>query len=297
MLLYAVTLSAAVSLSPPVALPSAAQLLPGTAAAGGGFSIDVLPTLWSRFAFNEHTPPPPPFGPNDCAAVSLSPLLSSFECDLLRSAAAEDGPGWLCDTTDRYGTDASALPARFPIDRSLEAARDAHALLTDVFLPRWLPMVHELFAFDDERVPSLRLAFARILKYDASLGHVALGYHCDGPLVTLGVALNDADEYDGGGTVIAPLQERDLLERERKRGIRLRDVGGGAARRSRCPPATPSSTRAACGTRARRSTAARAGCSSATSKPQRPGTASNHDRTACDCGRREYGRTTMCMCA
>ena len=69
---------------------------------------------------------------------------------------------------------------------------------TDVFLPRWLPMVHELFAFDDERVPSLRLAFARILKYDASLGHVALGYHCDGPLVTLGVALNGADEYDGG---------------------------------------------------------------------------------------------------
>ena len=228
MLLHAVTLSAAVTLSPPVSLPSAAQLLPGTAAAAGGFSIDVLPTLWSRFAFNEHTPPPAPFGPNDCAAVSLSPLLSSFECDLLRSAAAEDGPGWLRDTTDRYGTAASALPARFPIDRSLEAARDAHALLTDVFLPRWLPMVHELFAFDDERVPSLRLAFARILKYDASLGHVALGYHCDGPLVTLGVALNDADEYDGGGTVIAPLQERDLLERERKRGIRLRDVGGGA---------------------------------------------------------------------
>ena len=50
---------------------------------------------------------------------------------------------------------------------------------------------------------------------------MALGYHCDGPLVTLGVALNGADEYDGGGTVIAPLQERDLLERERKRGAAI----------------------------------------------------------------------------
>ena len=80
----------------------------GRSAGGWGSNVQ----RWSRFAFNEHTPPPAPFGPNDCAAVSLSPLLSSFECDLLRSAAAEDGPGWLRDTTDRYGTAASALPAR-----------------------------------------------------------------------------------------------------------------------------------------------------------------------------------------
>ena len=209
---------------------------------------------------------------------------SSFECDLLRSAAAEDGPAGSA-TTDRYGT-ASALPARFPIDRSLEAAR-AHALLTDVFLPRRLPMVHELFAFDDERV-LLRLAFARILKYDASLGHVALGHHCDGPLVTLGVALNGADEYDGGGTVIALLQERDLLERERA-GSASATWAVGPARRSRCSPATPSSTRAACA-RGRADPQRRA----LRLSRQRP--RAQTMRTACD-GAESTAVPPWCMCA
>ena len=54
---------------------------------------------------------------------------------------------------------------------------------------------------------------AFLVRYEAG-AQALLPMHSDESEVSLTIALNPLGEYDGGGTVIAPLQERDLLERD-----------------------------------------------------------------------------------
>ena len=58
------------------------------------------------------------------------------------------------------------------------------------------------------RSPQPSPCFIFLCRYDAGLGEVALGFHQDGPLVTCNIPLNSPDDYQGGGTVLAPLQHR-----------------------------------------------------------------------------------------
>jgi hypothetical protein len=44
-----------------------------------------------------------------------------------------------------------------------------------------------------------------VLKYNASAGQAFLGTHRDGCLLTVTVALNSLDAYEGGGTFFEPL--------------------------------------------------------------------------------------------
>ena len=185
---------------------------------------------WCRYAFMRDVPPPAPFGIDDLARVSLSPLLSVAECKALIAAADETGPGWQRDATDRYDTPANRLPARFPIHEMFASSRAAHELLHKVVLPRVIPMARRAFCRTpkfEASVPRLDLAFARIVKYDAHLGEVELGFHRDGPLVTCNIALNS--NYEGGGTVIEALKPGANLDQELPGSMLASAVGDGSA--------------------------------------------------------------------
>ena len=101
-------------------------------------------------------------------------------------------------------------------------------LLNEQYLPRWEPLLHDLFCDTTryvESIAALRLKFARIVKYEASLGEVELGFHQDGPLVTCNIALNSPNEYEGGGTAIKALRLGANMDEELPGGV-LRPVDG-----------------------------------------------------------------------
>lgn len=186
---------------------------------------------WCRYSFGDMTPPRP-FGSNDLARVSLTPLLAQEQCDELIAAAVEDKSScWHRASTSRYGTD--RLPALLNIvdvvsDKQLVSAPNVCRLLNEQYLPRWEPLLHDLFCDTSryvESIDALRLKFARIVKYEASLGEVELGFHQDGPLVTCNIALNSPNEYEGGGTAIKALRLGANIDEELPGGV-LRPVDG-----------------------------------------------------------------------
>ena len=126
---------------------------------------------WCRYGFG-HTRPPQPFGSDDLARVSTSPLLSPAACKRIISAALKDDDGWVCHSKDRYGTAAHKLPALFNIvdvvsSRPLVSCPTVYELLHKAYLPKWEPMLHGLFcdtADFSASVCGLRLKFARIVR-------------------------------------------------------------------------------------------------------------------------------------
>ena len=193
---------------------------------------------WCRYRFEATGRPPIPFGSDDLARISLAPLLSRAKCDALITAVVEDERGWLRDQHDRYGTSSKRLPARFQIldvvgSRPMARSQAVCDLLNEVCdIPRLAAVVHGLFggtAGFAERVPGLHLKFARIVKYDAALGEVELGFHQDGPLITCNIALNSPDEYEGGGTILKALQQGANLDREPPAGVLRHEEGVGTA--------------------------------------------------------------------
>ncbi len=144
---------------------------------------------------------PPPFStPRDLARVSKTPILSASECHDIISECESHYYGW-GGSKERYGT---------PCDRvgymiKLEDLSKTYSIVNFDLLPRLYPAI--LNAFPDALASStkpenFRLGGCRIVKYDASDGHVELGLHRDGLLITANVALNDLSEYEGGGTYV-----------------------------------------------------------------------------------------------
>ena len=104
-------------------------------------------TEWCRYRFDT-TQPPSPFGKDDLARISLSPVLKLTDCKKLIHEAINDERGWQRDSADRYGTAAYRLPARWQIVDVINSrplvASGSHAawdLLREVYLPQWEPML------------------------------------------------------------------------------------------------------------------------------------------------------------
>lgn len=178
---------------------------------------------WCRYGFSD-TRPPQPFGPDDLARISTEPLLLPSECQALIVAAEDDEKGWKESAADRYGTASHRLPALFNIvdvisSRPIVSSPAVYSLLSEPHFPAWEEMLHGLFCGSTDfaqKVGGLRLKFARIVRYRAQHPgeRSELGFHQDGPLVTCNIALNEPDEYTGGGTAIQALLPSANLDAE-----------------------------------------------------------------------------------
>ena len=164
---------------------------------------------WRRFGFvgsdrfeGSDATPPCPFGQEDLVRVSKTPVITEAEAAAMIDEANADWFGWRRAPKARYGTSTSTAGGMMPVEDLCTTLR----FLNDELLPRLLPEIVAAFpgALDPVRC-SLGVQAARLVKYDASAGHVELGYHRDGTLLTANIALNSADEYSGGGTLVESL--------------------------------------------------------------------------------------------
>ena len=164
----------------------------------------------------EDAMPPVPFGRDDLARVSTTPVLSNHECQRLVEEAETFATylgGWKDATESRYGT----LPQTAGQLFFLQDLSVGYTFVNFEVLPRLFTSISQQFANVIPDPTTLRLGGARIVKYDANAGHVELGMHRDGLLLTVNIALNDASEYTGGGTQIPAL----LSSRNKNATIRL----------------------------------------------------------------------------
>jgi hypothetical protein len=141
--------------------------------------------------------PHAPFGVADMARVSRQPLFTAAECEAV-IAEAEAEPRW------REAGRIAFYARKAGSTRQLESLPAACAWFGDQFDQVLIPAIASAFplALQDAE---LRVADARLVKYNASAGQIALGVHRDGPTLTATIALNPLACYEGGGTHIEAL--------------------------------------------------------------------------------------------
>ena len=159
--------------------------------------------IWDTFLQLDKRIIPPPFKSSDLAKTSQTPILSPEECYNIISECENHYYGW-GGSNERYGTPSNRVGYML----TLESLSFTYTFVNFELLPRLFPAIS--LAFSDSLTinpENLRLGGCRVVKYDAADGHVELGMHRDGLLVTANIALNDSDEYEGGGTIIEGLKE------------------------------------------------------------------------------------------
>ncbi|KAK1746150.1 hypothetical protein QTG54_002757 [Skeletonema marinoi] len=159
--------------------------------------------IWDTFLQLDKRIIPPPFKSSDLAKTSQTAILTPDECRNIISECETHYYGW-GGSNERYGTPSNRVGYMLP----LENLSFSYTFVNFELLPRLFPAIS--LAFSDSLTinpENLRLGGCRVVKYDAADGHVELGMHRDGLLVTANIALNDLDEYEGGGTIIEGLKE------------------------------------------------------------------------------------------
>jgi hypothetical protein len=158
--------------------------------------------MWDTFLQLDKRIIPPPFKSSDLAKTSQTPILTADECRNIICECETHYYGW-GGSNERYGTPSNRVGYMLP----LENLSFSYTFVNFELLPRLFPAIS--LAFSDSLTinpENLRLGGCRVVKYDAADGHVELGMHRDGLLVTANIALNDLDEYEGGGTIIEGLK-------------------------------------------------------------------------------------------
>ena len=156
--------------------------------------------IWNTLIGLDKRIVPAPFTADDLARVSRSPILSPDECQEIIEECDNHYWGW-GTSGSRYGTPAERIGNII----KLEDLSRTYSLVNFELLPRLFPAIANAFPSLGASPTNLRLAGSRIVKYDASEGRVELGLHRDGKLITANIALNDMNDYEGGGTYIEGL--------------------------------------------------------------------------------------------
>lgn len=170
---------------------------------------------WTRYSFPgqslehelmEDAMPPVPFGMEDLARISQTPVLTDQECQLLMDEADNFGTyfGWKHGAA-RYGTSVDRAGLLMP----LEDLSVSYTAVNFEILPRLFTCMSQTFACLGDDPRNLRLGGARVVKYEGN--HVELGMHRDGLLLTVNIALNDPSEFTGGGTVVQALSQTQAV--------------------------------------------------------------------------------------
>ena len=132
---------------------------------------------------------------------SEEPLFTEAETravvDECEARAATMG-GW---TTARHANYPTTDVPLQELPRALEWFRERA-------LPETLyPFLAQSYAYCIPSPKSLRVVDAFVVKYNATAGQSFLKPHRDGSVVSFNIALNSADDYEGGGTYVARLDE------------------------------------------------------------------------------------------
>ena len=132
---------------------------------------------------------------------SEEPLFSAEETDAIveecEARAARMG-GW---TTARHANYPTTDVPLQELPRTLEWFRE-EALPTKLY-----PFLSQAFGYTLPSPKSLRVVDAFVVKYNATAGQSFLKPHRDGSVVSFNIALNSLDDYEGGGTYVARLDE------------------------------------------------------------------------------------------
>jgi predicted 2-oxoglutarate/Fe(II)-dependent dioxygenase YbiX len=167
-------------------------------------SLDALSlqsfNIWDTFSKLDERIIPPPFTSDELARVSETSILSAEECTDIINECESHYWGW-GSSNERYGTPSNRVGYML----KLEDLSRSYSLVNFELLPRLFPAIMNAFPDLPTSPENLRLGGCRVVKYDASEGRVELGLHRDGLLVTANIALNDSDEYEGGGTYVEGL--------------------------------------------------------------------------------------------
>ncbi|GKY97639.1 hypothetical protein MPSEU_000722300 [Mayamaea pseudoterrestris] len=142
-----------------------------------------------------------PFRESNLLHTTKQPLFTSLECQSIISEA-ERVASIMAWTKNRHGN--------FPTtDLPLVELPDTLSLLKVALEERIYPMLRHQFADALPDAGNLRVVDGFVVKYDALGGQTELKPHRDGSVVSFNIALNPADEYEGGGTWFASLREND----------------------------------------------------------------------------------------
>jgi hypothetical protein len=129
------------------------------------------------------------------------PLFTSFECQSIVEEA-ERVASVMAWTKNRHGN--------FPTtDLPLVELPETLSLLKVALEERIYPLLRHQFATALPNAGNLRVVDGFVVKYDALGGQTELKPHRDGSVVSFNIALNPANEYEGGGTWFASLKEND----------------------------------------------------------------------------------------
>jgi len=143
-----------------------------------------------------------PYGSSFLCHKTKSQVFTNAECDAIISEAEKiaDQMGW---TTNRHGN--------YPTtDIPLVELPETLDFLRSTLVQRIYPILRTQFG--DVLPPGdapykLRVADGFIVKYDAKGGQSELKPHRDGSVLSFNIALNPANEYEGGGTWFNSLED------------------------------------------------------------------------------------------
>lgn len=155
--------------------------------------------------YSQENYPRPPFGMNDLLRISLHPLLSDEECQILIDEADETTSQrvWI-EGNARHGTQSDRVGALLPLER----LPNSNKLISEELLPKLFQSVVDAFEClqnnngEKGRWDDLRIGGARVVRYEKAKGQVELGMHRDSLSLTVNIALNDPNEYENGGTIV-----------------------------------------------------------------------------------------------
>ena len=132
------------------------------------------------------------------------PIFTATECESIVNEA-EKVASQIAWTTNRHGN--------FPTtDLPLVELPETLAFLRRALVERIYPALRQQFGCYLPDPHRLRVADGFVVKYDAEAGQKELKPHRDGSVLSFNIALNPAENYQGGGTWFASLDDAIKLE-------------------------------------------------------------------------------------
>lgn len=176
-----------------------------------GYAESKLPFLLADNEVDQITPQHPPssgqsipFQDGYLIHKTTRPIFTAAECECIvrESEYVASQIAW---TTNRHGN--------FPTtDLPLVELPETLQFLRRALVERVYPALRHQFGCYLPAPDKLRVADGFVVKYDAEAGQRELKPHRDGSVVSFNIALNPADQYEGGGTWFASLEDSVKLE-------------------------------------------------------------------------------------
>lgn len=145
-----------------------------------------------------------PFRDGHLLHQTTRPIFTVQECESIMHEA-ESVASRIAWTTNRHGNFPTTDLPLVELPATLQFLRRA-------LVERIYPALRQQFGTYVPDPHKLRVADGFVVKYDAKAGQKELKPHRDGSVLSFNVALNPSDQYEGGGTWFASLDDAIRLE-------------------------------------------------------------------------------------